>query len=74
MDMRWYCRDDLDGFDLDLIGFDCSDELVDEMNAVGLENFRWHCPFKPGCGATHVTDCPLMKRLKTISLAPEAKQ
>lgn len=73
MDARWYCRSDLDGFDLDLIGFDCADELHDEWMECG-ESFQFHCPFSRGCGATRAADCPMIKRLRLISLAPESRQ
>lgn len=73
MDARWYWRDDLDGFDLDVVGFDCADELRDEWNEAP-DKFKWHCPFKPGCGARLARECPLMKRRKLILMAPDAKQ
>ena len=46
----------LDGFDVELVGFDCSDALLDEW----MENpkaFRWRCPFNPGCGAQSLSQC-----------------
>jgi hypothetical protein len=73
MDVRRFLRDDLDGFDLDLVGLDCVDELHDEWMEAG-ENFKFHCPFRPGCGATRKTDCPLIKRRVQVLLAPETKQ
>lgn len=48
----------LDGFDLDLIGFDCSDELLDEYHE-DPKAFRWRCPFNPGCGAQSYAGCPM---------------
>jgi hypothetical protein len=73
MDTRRFYRDDLDNFDLDLVGFNCIDELHDEWMEAG-EKFRFHCPFRPGCGATRTPDCPLMKRRAQVLLAPEKKQ
>jgi hypothetical protein len=51
---------ELEGFDLDLVGFHCAGEI---------EGLRWRCPFQPGCGANMPDDCPLMKRLARISRA-----
>jgi len=44
----------LHGFDLDLIGFDCSREL-------GHDDL-WRCPFQPGCGKAPGPECPLMQQ------------
>jgi hypothetical protein len=71
--------EELNGFDLDLVGFDCNHELWGEWlserqsdpNAVAP---RWKCPFNPGCGATKWQDCPMMKRLATLLRAPRRMQ
>lgn len=63
----------LDGFDLDLVGFDCAGER--ELEQWGKpEPLR--CPFKPGCGAGAVegVTCPLMARLVQILRAPRRWQ
>jgi hypothetical protein len=58
---------ELQDFDLDLVGFHCAGELEpDEL--------VWRCPFNPGCGATKHDDCPLMKRLAQISRMPKEAQ
>jgi hypothetical protein len=50
----------LDGFDLELVGFPCDQEIERDQ--------KWECPFKPapGCGHVPGPDCPLMQRLKLI--------
>lgn len=60
---RWQ---ELVGFDLDLVGFHCLGEV--EINE------PWRCPFRPGCGVTAPSDCPLMKRLAQISRMPRRRQ
>lgn len=57
---------ELEGFDLDLVGFDCAAEL-------GWAT-RWRCPFDPGCGSNHPSECPLMKRLAQVARAPRRRQ
>ena len=56
---------ELDGFELDLTGFDCAGELEPDQPP--------DCPFKPGCGLT-VKDCPLRQRLLQIARAPRLLQ
>ena len=62
-----YCE--LEGFELDLVGFDCAGELEWGERV-------WRCPFQPapGCGAVTAKDCPLMKRLALMSRAPRRRQ
>ena len=60
-----HLRRPMDGFDLDLVGFDCRSEIAGEP---------WKCPFDPGCGATTMEECPLMKRRRLIVDAPEGTQ
>jgi hypothetical protein len=66
MDARMFNA--LDGFDLDLVGFDCQGEIEPDGPQV--------CPFKPGCGAGTVkgVTCPLMVRLAQVSRAPRRWQ
>lgn len=73
MDAREFFRFDLDDFDLNLIGFDCADELIDEMNEAG-NKFQWHCPFRPGCGAASAKNCPAIKQRAQIVRAPKGMQ
>jgi hypothetical protein len=56
---------ELDGFDLDLTGFDCAGEIE--------HGDPPDCPFKPGCGLT-VKDCPLRIQLAKVSRAPKLRQ
>lgn len=71
MDARFFFA--LDGFDIDLVGFDCAGERELETWDK-LAPFR--CPFKPGCGAGIVegVTCPLMARLARIARAPKKWQ
>jgi len=57
---------ELDGFDLDIVGFDCLGEIE--------HGEPWACPFQPGCGAPRPADCPLRQRLAQISRAPRRRQ
>lgn len=56
--------DDLGDFDLDLVGFDCYDEMSEHYRDGTLK--EWTCPFKPGCGVKSKADCPMMKKLATV--------
>jgi hypothetical protein len=56
---------ELDGFDVELVGFDCAGEIEPDQPP--------NCPWKPGCGLT-VKDCPLMKRLAMVCHAPKRVQ
>lgn len=59
------------GFDLDLVGFDCSSELLETwLSGPERRPMFWHCPFAPGCGATKMGECPLMKRMLEILPPP----
>jgi hypothetical protein len=58
--------DELNGFELDLVGLDCAGEIERDE--------PWECPFKPGCGKAPGKDCPLMRRRAQIAHAPERRQ
>jgi hypothetical protein len=67
--------DELRGFDLDLVVFDCHRELTAELiDTPPEERPPWRCPFDPGCGATTWRRCPLMARQALITRAPEKVQ
>jgi hypothetical protein len=59
-------RNVLDGFDLDLVGFNCRGE-IDPTEP-------WACPFERGCGAKNLNDCPEVKRRAQILAAPRRQQ
>jgi len=64
-------RQDLIGFDIDLVGFDCTDEI----DPYGWDSDRpWSCPFKPGCGAKTLRECAAAKQLAKVLPAPERVQ
>jgi len=56
----------LNGFDLDLTGFDCAGEMDRDAPP--------RCPFRPGCGKAPGPECPLMQRLACISSPPRRWQ
>jgi hypothetical protein len=62
-DPRYY---ELDGFDPDLVGFDCFGEIERDDPAP-------RCPFKPGCGLP-LAQCPLRAQLFRIARAPKRVQ
>jgi hypothetical protein len=64
-------REELFGFDPDLIGFDCADEV--EPWDLGFKR-PWACPFKPGCGAKTPGDCAAAKQLAKVLPAPKRAQ
>ena len=61
MSEMWEARAWEEGFDLDLVGFDCAGEI--EPGA------PWECPFRPGCGLA-VKDCPLKAQMLRVLRAP----
>ena len=63
---RYHTNDELFGLDWDHIGFDCVSENAGED--------YWACPFRPGCGAKKLSDCPEAKRRAQIHHAPGRKQ
>ena len=65
LDDRMQREIELDGFDPDLVGFDCAGwlEPTDPPD----------CPWQPGCGRT-VHQCPLKARLMQIARAPQRMQ
>jgi hypothetical protein len=65
-------REELLGFDLDLTGFDCANEI----DPWDLDCFDrpWVCPFKPGCGAKSPCECAAAKQLAKILPAPNRTQ
>jgi len=63
------------GFDLDLVGYDCSSDLLETwLNGSKRKPAFWHCPFAPGCGATNMEACPLMKRMFEVLPPPSRAQ
>ena len=62
---------ELDGFDLDLTGWDCADDF--ERDANGFYPVDPPCPFQPGCGLM-VRDCPMRERLAMVARAPRRMQ
>jgi len=63
--------EELFGFDLDLTGFDCADDIDPyDWNA----GQPWSCPFKPGCGAKTLRECAAAKQRAKILPAPERVQ
>jgi hypothetical protein len=71
-------HDAIEGFDLDLVGFDCARERLGELQTAWLCGERpdetWRCPFDPGCGAKSQKDCPAMQRRAQVLPAPERRQ
>jgi hypothetical protein len=59
--------EELAGFDLNLPGFDCIDEIED----LGQP---WVCPFKPGCGAKTPSDCAAARQFAKVLRAPQKLQ
>jgi hypothetical protein len=57
----------LHDIDLDLVGFDCWNELAPDE--------RDGCPFgPPGCGKKPGPDCPLMRQRAAIVIPTQTKQ
>ena len=62
-------KSEFEGFDLELVGFDCAYEFVEH------EDWEpWACPFEPGCGAETRSDCAAAKQRATIHRAPRRTQ
>ena len=60
------------GFNFDLTGFDCRDD-IDPADYDRLRE-QWVYPFKPGCGAQRASDCAAAKQLAKVHEAPEWMQ
>lgn len=71
IDMRDYC-DDLGDFDTDLVGFDCHDQITDELINGHIK--EWQCPFNPGCDAKRRADCEMLKRRALVQLHAPTRQ
>jgi hypothetical protein len=58
--------DRLNDFNLEFVAFNCRGE-IDPTEP-------WACPFRPGCGAANLNDCPEIKRRVQILAAPRRRQ
>jgi hypothetical protein len=58
-------REDLQGFDLELTGFNCVGDIIEPWDWNAEQ--AWSCPFKPGCGAKTLSECAAAKQLAKIS-------
>lgn len=61
---------ELNGFDIELTGLDCRDEIDME----DWFEHGWKCPFIPGCGAKNIDQCAAVKQFAMICRAPKQKQ